>query len=201
MLLTNIAMKTKILLAVTVLTAFTVTQFLIVRENIRLKADNSYLSEQAGAGLAQLHALASFIDVIQNSGISVRDDMKENGEIPGNGPLMVCRFSEYDCTECIEYAIRQMIGEMDSTGMDLLLLGNYRSMSGMKSLAGRVDPDGTCVLANAVMLDLPVDNHGNPYYFIMDTLGVAFDVFVPDRMDKEMSDTYFDIVRKKWHAY
>jgi len=194
-------MKTKILLAAAVLAAFLVTQFLIVRDNVRLKADNSYLSEQAGAGLAQLHALASFIDVMQNSGISVRDDMNANFEMPGHGPVMVCRFSEYDCTECIEYAIRQMIEEMDSTGMDLLLLGNYRSMSGMRSLARRVDPDSTCMLANAVMLDLPVDNHGNPYYFIIDTLGVAFDVFVPDRMDREMSDTYFNIVRQKWHAY
>ena len=186
---------------VLVVAALICSQFVLLIGNAKLNMRNLQLQDTVGKQQMNDAGLYQLLDNLQNSGLETVP-VTENLSADLTKPLLVCRISEYNCSECVDFAVRKMIEERKNEGLELpvLLLGNYSSMSALKALAWRLDPESECLLGLEQDNGLPIEDHNVPYYYVLNGNCTAQDVFVPDRMEKELAETYFSILNRKWNA-
>ena len=177
------------------------SQLVLLVGNLKLNIRNSQLQNTVEKQQEYDIGLYQLLDNLQNSGLETVP-VAETLNADLTKPLLVCRISEYNCSECVDFAVRKMIGEHRNEGLDfpMLLLGDYSSMSALKALARRLDPESECLLGLESDNGLPIDGRNVPYYYILNGNCTVQDVFVPDRMEHELADTYFSILSRKWNA-
>ena len=190
--------NTAIVLAVAALIC---SQLVLLVGNLKLNLMNSQLQDTVERQKEEDTGLYLLLDNLQNSGLETVP-ITDTLSAYLTGPLLVCRISEYNCGECVDFAVRKMIEEHKNEGLEIpmLLLGNYSSMSALKALAWRLDPESECLLGLEQDNGLPIESHNVPYYYILNGNCTVQDVFVPDRMEHELADTYFSILSRKWNA-
>ena len=132
------------------------------------------------------------VDVHDGSLVSIEDLFKENDSIV----YMVCRINEMDCDECTDYALSKFI-ESDTiiTGKNIkkIIIGTYDSFTSLTILTPN---NMDCYYTPS--LNIPMDERGYPYYFVMDSSLRVFDVFSPNKGYSQLIDTYFELVKQKW---
>lgn len=157
----------------------------------------------------ELHAYkVNFVTAIMNSNLSVRDiSIKDSlGQVfllneifkDRHLPLLVCRFSEQHCESCVDFAIRQFRQQIDSIGdNNILFLGMYKNnkiFNRTKPLYNIQNMD----VYNSYYLNIPAEELGYPYYFVLhDDLTVS-DVFVPDKSIPILSNNYLYMINKRY---
>jgi hypothetical protein len=135
--------------------------------------------------------------------ISVKDSL--NNRIPlrdlfknGQSKILVCRFSELHCESCVNYSVKTLLHWVDSIGKDnVLFLGAYRNnkvFNKQKSLYG-ID---TLDAVNTTTINLPVEELGFPYYFVLDSTLRVFNVCVPDKGAPRINTKYLELIQKRY---
>lgn len=120
--------------------------------------------------------------------------------IPDNSIALVCRFNQFDCEKCILYAIEKACEFADSNDLTLLIWGWYDDDFVLKSLMARINLNRKVICYNVSELAMPIEQHGNPYYFVITKDGTMVDFFTPDKMDPLLTDKYFNMIDMKWKS-
>lgn len=156
--------------------------------------------------LMTLHA--NFITGIENSNIQLEDVITKdslNVMLPldsvfrkNQSEILVCRFSEMDCESCINYSINTLLQWSNKIGKDnILFLGTYRNnkiFNKQKPLYG-IDTLNT---VNVDAINLPVEDCGHPYYFILDSTLRVLNVFLPNKGTPSIDNKYLESTCKKY---
>ena len=112
--------------------------------------------------------------------------------------LLVCRFSDLHCESCVNYSIKMMNHWIDSIGPNnVLFLGNYKNnriFNRVKPLYGIRD----LRTFNTPAFDIPVEELGYPYYFLLDRNLQIVNVFIPDKATPKISNEYLKNIKTKF---
>ncbi|MCQ2056915.1 MAG: hypothetical protein MJY75_01760 [Bacteroidaceae bacterium] len=175
------------------------SQLALFVQNIRLRVQMS--GEKETDRQINVHCIQTVSDMVENSGFMASGELLSLFDSLEGNAMLVCRASEFDCGECVDYAIGKMAECVveDSIGLPLLLLGNYSNRSALKVLLSGVGIRDRFMSLNMGRLGIPIDDHGAPYYFVLYSNGMMTDFFTPEKTDRELTDMYFSKLRYKWH--
>lgn len=152
---------------------------------------------------------SSFIDLLENDGLPIQDmvllDIKDNSVkvlselLVNDSVLFVCRVSQFQCQDCAGYALEKAIEliEKDSTGMKLLVAGEYEYRSLKIFVDEHPNVKGYDVF-QVPIIDLPIENRTYPYYFTLSKDMVVHDVFVPEAGSPVRTEIYWNFISRKW---
>ena len=109
-------------------------------------------------------------------------------------PLFVCRINQFDCETCTTYLLQKALElkQKYSDRYSFVVLGAYETDLAL-SIVRNNNSDDTNYY-NIQHIDIPIDDHGNPYFFIVDKSLQIRDVFTPDRNTKNLTDRYEKLV-------
>lgn len=159
----------------------------------------------------ELNALKVNAEVmIQNSdtqleNVIVIDSMNEEKTLRslftnGRNKLLICRISDIYCESCVDYSIKRIMQWSDSIGKDnILFLGAYRNnkiFNRQNKLYG-IDSFTT---VNVLSLNLPAEELGFPYYFVLDSALTVFNVSIPDKSAPNIDYRYFQRIHEKFFS-
>ena len=186
---------------------------LIWQNSLCKKALLYYRRESGMSDYSQnAHAIMTINDSFINNGLSLGGisitDVNDNKSLlfqdmfEGDNSkkhFLVCRFSEYDCEQCVDYAIQKASESVKnlSLNMEIILLGNYEDSHALKAYCSNILKSVTASVYNYSGRLFPIDENGNPYFFVTDNSLKVYDVFSPDKMDVAMTDTYFELLSQK----
>jgi hypothetical protein len=145
---------------------------------------------------------------IENSNIRLNDILVKDSSdnvIPlqeffkkGQNVILVYRFSEMNCESCVSYSIHTLLQWIDSIDKDnILFLGAYRNnkiFNRQKPLYGIHEFN----VANTPNLNLPAENIGYPYYFVLDSTLNVSNLFVPDKGFPQLNNAYLKNIKKRY---
>ena len=140
---------------------------------------------------------------LQLDSVALKDTL--NNVIPlknvfrkGQRQILVCRFSKTHCASCVNFAIQILQNWTDSIGREnILFLGNHRNNRIFKReipLYGIRDMR----VFNSYTFNIPVEELGFPYYFILDRNLQISNVFIPDKATPNITTNYLENVNKKF---
>lgn len=112
--------------------------------------------------------------------------------------LLVCRFSDMYCESCVDYSIKTLLQWCDSIGKDnILFLGTYRNnkLFNMQKKEYGID---TLATLNVPSLNLPAEELGFPYYFILDSTLTVLNVSIPDKSARNVDYQYFRKIQERF---
>jgi hypothetical protein len=111
---------------------------------------------------------------------------------------VVCRFSEMNCESCVNFSIQALCRQIDSIGKEnVLFLGAYRNnkiFNKEKALYGL----NNLHTYNISILDLPAEQIGYPYYFIISNELKVFNLFIPDKAVPQLSTQYLALIKQRY---
>lgn len=189
----------------------------LLRQNIKYKIALMCLNIEVETedGIRRAHDAMTINDSFLNNGTNLQGtilfDIKKDAAIDikklfeeqnRNKAIMFCRFSEYDCEQCVSYAICKAIDFFEDTSqiVDLIMLGNYSDIHAMKVYCSNIPGSDNYSFYNVPDALMPLDEKNNPYYFVLDSSLRVFDAFTPDKMDPTMTDAYFELLSKKTYS-
>ena len=116
----------------------------------------------------------------------------------GEERCMVCRISQYDCESCTDYALEKIVQKTRKWGMKLIVLADYhnsREVGLFRSRHSGADHIDYYIMGRA---DLPIEEVGMPYYFVLDAQMKVNDVFVPVELLPDLTNRYFAKLERKY---
>lgn len=167
--------------------------------------------EEAEYTITQAHQIFTINDSFLNNGICLEGKRLTESHTGNETTLdslfqdspdrkfLVCRFSEYDCEQCILYSVGRMTEYIKQNDLDLepMIWGRFLDIHNLNVITGRIPGTENVSTYNSMNSIMPIDEHGNPYYFIIDQAMTVYDVFTPDKMDPDMTDLYFESISAK----
>ena len=145
---------------------------------------------------------ARFVDLLNNDGIdlsTVEIEDIDSGDYhsvddiihkSSDSIIIVCRFSQYSCNQCVMYAINKCISECKGQNVRLLFWGQYVSVNGMKIIRSELGlEEYECY--NVPARILPIDDKVEPYYFILSNKNIVSHIFIPKVYETTASDDYW----------
>lgn len=161
--------------------------------------------------------LSSYIstatDLLENDGLELSNvymvDVSDHTPLPftslflaGVDRILVCRISQYYCESCVNYAIKRVVSAMSDSliNMPLAVFGMYENDLSLKIISNQYNKSNGVVYYKTSALNLPMEQHGSPYCFVLDRSLRVSDVFTFDKIDSVRNDSYFRIISKKWKS-
>ena len=155
----------------------------------------------------------SITDLMRNDGLDLKniflrdilshDVIDPNVLFPdGIDRILVCRISQYYCQSCIGYAIEKAIRIKNDSIIDmpLVILGSYQNDLSLKIISDSHSKCDSLKYYNITELNLPIEEHGYPYYMVVDRGLKVCDVFTPNKSYPKFTDQYFKLVSDKWNS-
>jgi len=133
-------------------------------------------------------------------GVSAAEEIRLSNIFGGGEEYMVvCRFKEMQCNECV---INAVAGLLNTKYSDLLnhtvFWANYNSLGALNFQKFALNISSRRVY-NVSEFDLPIEKRDRPYYFVIDNHLKISDVFVPDINFPEITEAYFEHVWKRYY--
>jgi hypothetical protein len=126
---------------------------------------------------------------------SLKDLINNNQE-----QILVCRFSELHCESCVNFSIQLFRHWVDSIGKNnVLLLGSYRN----NKIFNRTKPlysIHNLNVYNIQPLNIPAEELGYPYYFVLHSDLTISDAFVPDKATPIIANNYLKLINERYFA-
>jgi hypothetical protein len=117
-----------------------------------------------------------------------RDDMKY---------MLVCRYVEMQCADCVISAISNLLKSTDLTVREQIVFwGMYRNNKYMNKEKTNFGIQNEKIY-NTPVFDIPAENNGYPYYFVLDRELRVSDVFIPDKRFPDITNIYLKLIQKK----
>lgn len=202
----------KYLVIIVVLVAiniFTLINFLEVKQQNTLK-DSSIDSNQANIVQGELNAYkVNFSAGINNSNIQLPDMLVNDSlsnEVPlkmtldiGHDQMLVCRFSQMHCESCVNSAIQNFKEWVKTSGVqNVMFLGGHLNNRIFKRTIPLYGIQGMKVY-NASSLNIPAEELGYPYFFILDHNLQISNVFVPDKGQPALTKIYLEEIQERFY--
>jgi len=112
--------------------------------------------------------------------------------------MFVCRFSESHCNSCVEFMINSVRQWAPSIGKDnVLILCDYRGDRIFNRIRALYQLD-EFLMFNVRELEIPIEDYGFPYCFVLNKNQMIADVFVPDKAAPMVTSYYFDLLKSKY---
>lgn len=112
--------------------------------------------------------------------------------------MFVCRFSESHCNCCVEFMISSVRQWAPSIGKDnVLILCDYRDDRIFNRIRALYQLD-EFLMFNVRGLEIPIEDYGFPYCFVLNKNQMIADVFVPDKAAPMVTSYYFDLLKSKY---
>lgn len=153
-----------------------------------------------------------FIDCVINDGILLENlmitDINSKSVIPiedlkcnfSDSIVVVCRFSEYSCDQCVMYAIEKAIEQCSGKEIKLMFWGLYDSDTSLRILKEKYALD-SFDWYNVPEMKIPIEKTLYPYYFVLNSSLSTSGVFVPERMNPEEVDLYWELLTTRNELY
>ena len=156
--------------------------------------------------------LTTAVDYMRNSGLYIGDclytdvathtqcNLKALFENSEEDCFIVCRISEFDCEQCVNYSVQKLMENVNDSSLNIkvLIFGQYNNEMSLKIQAEFFSKLGEMTCFYVPNLNLPIDERRVPYYFVLNKDLKVTDVFAPDRMTSNLTDLYFSEIDKKW---
>ncbi|MDR0559060.1 MAG: hypothetical protein LBG92_02755 [Prevotellaceae bacterium] len=114
--------------------------------------------------------------------------------------LLVCRFSELNCESCVNASIRSVQRWVDSVGKEnILFFGTYRSNKIFNKTKPQYNIQELNVY-NISPLNIPAEELGYPYYFVLNSDLTVSNLFVPDKSIPAITDSYLKAIHERYFA-
>ena len=112
--------------------------------------------------------------------------------------VVVCRFSEMNCESCITHSINTLLKWSSYLGKEnILYIGAYRNdeiFENQKKLYG-INSFHSLNIRN---LNIPIEDFGYPYYFVLDRSLKVLDLFIPNKSSMSDIQNYFNAINEKY---
>ncbi len=112
--------------------------------------------------------------------------------------ILVFRFSQLNCESCVNSSIQILRKWVDSIGVkNVLFLGNHRNNKVFRKTIPLYSIQGMKVY-NGPAINIPAEELGYPYYFVLDSSLQISNVFVPDKATPSITNKYLEYIKKKF---
>ncbi|MDQ0108819.1 hypothetical protein J2T02_003959 [Chitinophaga terrae (ex Kim and Jung 2007)] len=118
-------------------------------------------------------------------------------------PMLILRLSQNFCSKCLNTEIPKLINLARVIGKERILLlsnqSNYQEVSQIAKLKNASFQ--VIALSNADKLFTNLSEEANflfPYFFTVDSTMIAKSIFLTDSDHPELSDEYYNIIKKRW---
>jgi hypothetical protein len=112
--------------------------------------------------------------------------------------LLVCRFSELNCQECVIYSVVKLVRLSEEIGRNnIVFLGSYENNKSLHILKKQINLQNMNVY-NIPYLDIPVENESHPCYFILDNTLTISNLFVPDKSVPDLTNSYLKTITNRY---
>lgn len=182
-----------------ILFVLSLVYFIMVKENGDSYEIN-YLKDQIALMKTrewiQFQSENSFVD----SSLVVFDEKQKPIKVKqliGNQPKLVVRFSSLNCKQCVDslfVSVKSLIEEIGDKNV-LILASDYQSRNLM--LFKRFKKIGFPIYKlNDKKTGIPLEKYSMPFLFFLYPDSSSKYVFVPEKSMSELTDNYFQIIRK-----
>ncbi|RHR41873.1 hypothetical protein DWX23_04800 [Parabacteroides sp. AF18-52] len=133
---------------------------------------------------------------------AVIHDLNKNkislSEIPTDTPCLVIRFSETNCDECVRFLLIKVMRlyNSDLFNKRILLFASYQNRKALRILIDRLNIKYPVYLIDK--LPIPCEQINYPYCFILDSTKRTSHVFVPDKYEPQVANTYFELIENRY---
>lgn len=110
--------------------------------------------------------------------------------------ILICRFSELDCENCINHAIETLKSKAGIETSSIAFLCSYRNSAMLSKMIEYYQLDSYKVY-NTKLTITPIDEWGKPYYFIIDSNLTISDIIIPEKINNEIQELYFNNLKQK----
>jgi hypothetical protein len=112
--------------------------------------------------------------------------------------FLVCRFSELHCQECVIYATIKLLNQSKTMGdINILFWGAYEHIKSL-NIAKKHFGIQDMPVYNISNLNIPAEELGYPYYFVLNSDLTISNVFIPDKATPSMTNNYLKMVYKRY---
>lgn len=112
--------------------------------------------------------------------------------------VLVCRFSQSHCESCVDATIQTLLPVIDSIGKDnVVFLGNHHNNRIFKGTLPLYNIEKMNVY-NAPTLNLPAEDLGYPYFFILNSSLQTSNVLVHEKGFPQLTIEYLEKIKKRY---
>lgn len=111
--------------------------------------------------------------------------------------ILVCRFSQFHCESCVNFSIQMLLHSSFIEKENLLFLDSYennRIFNREKKLYG-ID---TFKTYNALSLNIPLEELGFPYFFVLNENLTISHIVIPDKNTPALTQKYLEIINERY---
>lgn len=116
-------------------------------------------------------------------------------QVLGKGPVLILRYSELNCADCVVFALRKIAEKYKVTPV---VISEYSDMHSFKNAVDNFGRDRFLFYNVEKFSD--ADRQGAPYYCILMPNRTLEAVFVPDKLHPQITDFYFENVVKRFFS-
>lgn len=119
-------------------------------------------------------------------------------EVVGNGPVLVCRYKETYCPQCVDFALLKIRKMADSFPPGrIVILAQHEENRLFRHFNEQHNP-GRLPAFNVGTLDTPLEDLSAPYYFVLYGDMSIGEAFVPEKALPDLTTRYLEIVSRKF---
>ncbi len=143
----------------------------------------------------------NFVISIQNSNISLPDKIFHQLSFYGktkDSTLLVVRFSEYDCSECVEFILIKIRKFIEKNDTKVVFLTTFQENRTIQIILKKYDL-GWLPNYNVEILDnIPIEKMHYPYCFTIDNSKKISNLFLPSRSVPMLTDKYLSLIENRF---
>jgi hypothetical protein len=167
-----------------------------ILDNIEIFQNNQMNSYKTNFNVSLLNNGLSLEKTIltdsKNHEIKIKDVFHENDK------FLICRFSELYCQECVTHSIIKLVNISEKIGKDhIIFLGSYENSKSMNIMKEHLGIQNMAIY-NAHNLNIPAEEIGFPYYFMVDKTLKISDIFIPEKSALDLTNKYLEIINERY---
>ena len=119
-------------------------------------------------------------------------------EILTDKPCLIIRFAETNCEECVRFLLIKVMRlyNSDLFNKRILLFASYPNRQALKILVDRLNIKYPVYLVDK--LPISCERINFPYFFMLDSTMRTSHVFVPDKYEPQIANTYFELIENRY---
>ena len=119
-------------------------------------------------------------------------------EILTDKPCLIIRFAETNCEECVRFLLIKVMRlyNSDLFNKRILLFASYPNRQALKILVDRLNIKYPVYLVDK--LPISCERINFPYCFMLDSTMRTSHVFVPDKYEPQIANTYFELIENRY---
>ena len=111
--------------------------------------------------------------------------------------ILVCRFSQFHCESCVNFSIQMLLHSSFIEKENLLFLGSYENNRIFNREKKLYDID-TFKTYNALSLNIPLEELGFPYFFVLNENLTISHIVIPDKNTPALTQKYLEIINERY---